>query len=219
MTEIKVFHSLQDFITKRDQLPPAQTVGFVPTMGALHEGHASLIRQSAAENDLTVVSIYVNPTQFNNSDDLKKYPRTWEADLELARRAGAWAVLAPDYDEIYADGYRYRISENDFSKKLCGAHRPGHFDGVLTVVMKLLQIVQPKRAYFGEKDYQQLQLIRDMARTFFLRTEIIGTPTVREQDGLAMSSRNVRLTASGREKAPVIYRELNTAPTAEAAAT
>lgn len=211
MTEIKVFQSIQEFIKARDSVATNQTVGFVPTMGALHEGHASLIRQSASENTLTVVSIYINPTQFNNPEDLKKYPRTWEADLELARRAGAWAVLTPNYDDIYADGYLYRISENDFSTKLCGAHRPGHFDGVLTVVMKLLQIVQPTRAYFGEKDYQQLELIRGMAQTFFMRSQIVAAPTVREHDGLAMSSRNVRLSTAGREKAPIIYRTLQTA--------
>ncbi|AGH96478.1 pantoate--beta-alanine ligase [Pseudobdellovibrio exovorus] len=208
MTEIKTFNSIQEFITYRDALGQDTRVGFVPTMGALHQGHASLIRKASDENDICVLSIYVNPTQFNNAEDLQKYPKTWDADIELARANGAHIVIAPQYGEIYADGYRYKVMETDFSKQLCGAHRAGHFDGVLTVVMKLLQIVQPHKAYFGEKDYQQLQLIRDMTKTFFLRTEIIGLPTIREQDGLAMSSRNTRLSEEGRKKAPLIYKAL-----------
>lgn len=211
MSKLKVFTSIADFIKYRDGLPQSTTVGFVPTMGALHEGHTALIKQSASENQLTVLSIFVNPTQFSNIEDLEKYPRTWEQDLILAEAAGANVVLHPNYNEIYADNYRYKLTENDFSKKLCGTFRAGHFDGVLTVVMKLLQIVQARKAYFGEKDYQQLYLIQDMAKTFFLRTEVVGCKTVREADGLAMSSRNKRLTASGREKAPAIYQALKSA--------
>lgn len=208
MNPIKVFRSIREFREFRAGLPAGSRVGFVPTMGALHAGHASLLGRAAAENDITVLSIYVNPTQFNNPDDLKKYPQTWEADLQLAEACGVQAVLAPAYDEIYADGYRYRLSESDFSRKLCGAHRPGHFDGVLTVVMKLLQIVRAGRAYFGEKDFQQLRLIQDMATAFFLEIAIVPVPTVREPDGLAMSSRNIRLSAAGREKAPLIFQAL-----------
>jgi pantoate--beta-alanine ligase len=177
-------------------------------MGALYDGHASLLKKSASENDVTVLSIFVNPTQFNNPEDLKKYPRTWEADVEIAKAAGTNVILSPSYEELYADNYRFKISESEFSKKLCGAYRPGHFDGVLTVVMKLLGIVAADRAYFGEKDYQQLQLITDMVGTFFIRTEIIPCPIVRESDGLAMSSRNVRLSAEGRKKASLLYKVL-----------
>lgn len=217
MSNLKIFNSLKDFIHYRDTLPVAATLGFVPTMGALHSGHTSLLKKSASENTITVLSIFVNPTQFNNPEDLKKYPRTWEADLQMAEESGAQVVISPEYSEIYPDQYRYQLSENDFSKKLCGAYREGHFNGVLTIVMKLLQIVNAQKAYFGKKDFQQFKLIEDMAQAFFIRTQIIGCETIRESDGLAMSSRNVRLTPQGREKAPLIhkaltdYRDLNEA--------
>lgn len=203
-----IFRSVKEFIAYRDQLPADLSVGFVPTMGALHEGHASLLKRAKSENDLCVLSIFVNPTQFNNPEDLKKYPRTWEADLKIAEECGVDLVLYPEYQEMYSDNYRYILSEKEFSKKLCGAFRPGHFDGVLTVVMKLLQIVNCDKAYFGEKDYQQLQLIKDMVQSYFVRTEIVPCPTLRESDGLAMSSRNVRLTAEGRQKANLLYKAL-----------
>lgn len=177
-------------------------VGLVPTMGALHRGHRQLIERSVAECDVTVLSIYVNPTQFNNPDDLEHYPRTLETDLDIAREAGVDAVITPSYESLYPDGFRYRVEETSFSRELCGAHRPGHFTGVLTVVMKLLNVVRPQRAYFGEKDYQQYLLIRDMAQAFFLDTEIVPCPTVRESSGLALSSRNELLDAAGRELAP-----------------
>lgn len=208
MNDLKIFESISDFIQYRDQNLISKKVGFVPTMGALHQGHASLLQRSSKENEVSVLSIYVNPTQFNNPDDLKKYPRTWEADLKVAQQNGIQIVIAPKYEEMYADNYRYKISENDFSKILCGAHRPGHFDGVLTVVMKFLNIVNPQKAYFGEKDYQQLQLIKDMTHAFFMKIKIVPCPTLREKDGLAMSSRNVRLTEEGRQKAPAIYQAL-----------
>lgn len=208
MSDVFVFESMASFIQLRDQFKATDTFGLVPTMGALHEGHASLIKKSVSENTHTVVSIYVNPTQFNNPEDLKKYPRTWDEDVALVQEAGARFIIAPRYEEIYADGYRYQMTEKDLSKILEGLHRPGHFDGVLTVVMKLLQIAQPHKAYFGEKDYQQFQLIHDMAKSFFMRTQIIGCPTVRESDGLAMSSRNKRLTPEGRKNAALIYKTL-----------
>ena len=134
------------------------TVGFVPTMGALHRGHVSLLDRARAECDVVVLSIFVNPTQFNDPGDLAAYPITLDDDLAVAAAAGCDHVLLPDTDQVYPDGYRYQVTERDFSEELCGAHRPGHFDGVLTVVMKLFQIVAPSRAYFGEKDYQQLLL-------------------------------------------------------------
>lgn len=185
-----------------------QSLGFVPTMGALHSGHLSLFKQAKQECDQVAISIFVNPTQFNDPKDLEKYPRPLERDLELARQVGVDAVFLPQAKEMYADHYRYQVLERDLSRVLCGATRPGHFEGVLTVVMKLLNITSPERAYFGEKDYQQFLLIRDMAKAFFLPTQIMGLPTIREPDGLAMSSRNVRLTADERKLAPMIYREL-----------
>lgn len=208
MSDVMVFESISDFIKFRDGFENNQTFGLVPTMGALHQGHASLIEKSARENTFSVVSIYVNPTQFNNADDLKKYPRTWDSDLAIIKNAGGQYVISPQYSEMYADEYRYQLTEKNISKILEGLHRPGHFDGVLTVVMKLLLIVQPHNAYFGEKDYQQLQLIHDMTQTFFLRSKVIGCPTVRESDGLAMSSRNLRLTPDGRKNAPLVYKTL-----------
>ncbi len=200
-------HTLMpDWLMARREL--AGSVGFVPTMGALHAGHASLIERSVAECDVTVLSIYVNPTQFNNPDDLARYPDTMDADLKLAETLGVNHVILPGYQEIYADDYRYKVSESQLSNDLCGAHRPGHFDGVLTVVMKLLNLVQADRAYFGEKDYQQFQLIRDMAQAFFMPTEIVPCTTVREEDGLALSSRNLNLDPCSRRIAPVLNRLL-----------
>jgi pantoate--beta-alanine ligase len=175
----------------------AASLGFVPTMGALHAGHAALVKRARAENEEIVVSIFVNPTQFNDPKDLEKYPRTREADLALLEKSGATIVWFPRYEELYADDYRYKIEETSFSRELCGRSRPGHFAGMLTVVMKLLQIVRPTRAYFGEKDYQQLELIKGMVKTFFLRTEIVPCPTERDAQGLALSSRNTRLSEKG----------------------
>ncbi|MBS04112.1 MAG: pantoate--beta-alanine ligase [Gammaproteobacteria bacterium] len=216
---MKVHDNLAAWWEARDALARrGDSLGFVPTMGALHAGHASLISASVAGNAATVVSIYVNPTQFNNPDDLSNYPDTLDADLALAERLGADHVIRPTYDEVYADDYRYQISEKELSGILCGAHRPGHFDGVLTVVMKLLNIVRADRAYFGEKDYQQFLLIRDMARAFFLQTEILACTTVREEDGLALSSRNLNLSAAGRETAPTLNRLLRSGLDDEAVA-
>jgi pantoate--beta-alanine ligase len=209
MKPTRVFQNLNDWLSFRASPElERESLGFVPTMGALHEGHASLVKQSASENSKTLVSIFVNPTQFNDPKDLEKYPRTLEKDLEILQSAGADYLIYPTYEEMYRDGYKYRVTENEFSKYLCGAHRPGHFDGVLSVVMKLLNLSQARRAYFGEKDFQQLELIRGMAQAFFLPVEIIGCPTVREKDGLAMSSRNLLLSAADRERAPLLSKEL-----------
>lgn len=206
MSDLKVFTSMTQFIEYRKTIK--STVGFVPTMGALHDGHASLLTRSAAENNFTFLSIYVNPTQFNNSTDLEKYPKTLEADLALASACKVSAVLVPSYSEMYPDNYNYKLNEKTFSNLLCGAHRPGHFDGVLTVVMKLLNIARPDKAYFGQKDYQQFKLIKDMAAAFFIDTEIIGCATIREQSGLAMSSRNKLLSPQGLKQAALIYKFL-----------
>lgn len=190
---------------------PGESVGFIPTMGALHEGHLTLIRRSAAENTRTLVSIFVNPTQFNDPKDCSTYPTPLEEDLRLCEKSGAGAVFLPDYHALYPDGYTYRVSEMEKSTVLEGAMRPGHFDGVLTIVLKLLILAGSDRAYFGEKDWQQLQLVRGLAQAFFIPTEIVAVPTMREEDGLAMSSRNVRLDREARLLAPEFYRVLSTA--------
>jgi len=185
-------------------------VGFVPTMGAIHRGHLALVEQSRKENEISVVSIFVNPTQFDNPEDLHKYPRPFDQDRQILESAAVDYLFSPDYHSLYPDEYRYRVQESALSKELCGRFRPGHFDGVLTVVMKLLQLVQARHAYFGEKDHQQYLLVKGMAEAFFLTTEICSCPTVREDDGLAMSSRNVRLSPDGRKKAAEFARLLRT---------
>ena len=204
-------------VERQAQVRTRLALGFVPTMGALHEGHLSLVRRSRAENDLTLVSIFVNPTQFDDAGDLARYPRTLEADLSLLRSEGTNFVLLPREDDLYPDGYRYRVTEREVATKLEGAHRPGHFEGVLTVVLKLLQIASADRAYFGEKDWQQLTLVRRMVDAFFLPTAIVACPTVREADGLAVSSRNQRLSPADRQQAASFYRILSSAPNPDAA--
>lgn len=194
-----------------------KSIGFVPTMGALHKGHEKLLQTARTQNDLVVLSIFVNPTQFNNPEDLKNYPKTWDADLKMAQDNKVDVVFYPEYLSMYPDNFKFKVSENDFSFKLCGAHRPGHFDGVLTVVLKLFQIVSPNKAYFGEKDFQQLSLIKKMIDAFFLDIELVPVATVREADGLAMSSRNVRLSSQEREKAPLIYKIIKNEKSARAA--
>jgi pantoate--beta-alanine ligase len=214
----QVFESVSAWrAERRVQMRNGLSLGFVPTMGALHEGHLSLVRRSRAENDRTLVSIFVNPTQFDDPGDLARYPRVAEDDLQMLRAEGADYVLQPREVELYPDGYRYRVAEIERARVLEGASRPGHFDGVLTVVLKLLQVASAERAYFGEKDWQQLMLVRGMVDAFFIPTAIVGCPTVREADGLALSSRNRRLPQSDREKAPLFYRVLSSAPTAGAA--
>ncbi len=191
-------------------------VGFVPTMGALHEGHASLFKRSKAENEITVASIYINPTQFNNPEDLKNYPVTTNEDLRLLESCGVDYCLLPSYEDIYRDKYRYRVEEEEVSRVLCGAHREGHFTGVLTVVLKLLNLVKAHKAYFGEKDYQQYLLVKGMADAFFLTTEIVSCATVRAKDGLALSSRNKRLKATELELATYFVKELKSGAGVEA---
>jgi len=184
------------------------SVGFVPTMGALHKGHASLVTRARRENDLVVVSVFVNPTQFNDPRDLEKYPRTREADLEVLSKNGADVVWFPLFDEIYADAYRYQVQETELSRVLCGRSRPGHFTGMLSVVTKLLQLVRPSKAYFGEKDFQQLELVRGLVKSFFIPTDIVACETARDEAGLALSSRNARLSPTGLATARSFAREL-----------
>ena len=213
-----VFESLSAWRRERlAQVRAGLTMGVVPTMGALQEGHLSLVRRSRAENDRTLVSIFVNPAQFDDPSDLAQYPRVLESDLMQLRREGTEFVLVPGEGDLYPDGFRYRVTEIEVSRELEGAHRPGHFDGVLTVVLKLLQVAAAERAYFGEKDWQQLELVRGLARAFFLPTTIVPCAIVRESDGLALSSRNRRLLPCDRRKAPQFYRALASAPSAEAA--
>jgi len=206
----KIVKTVSEFLIIRESSNYANdSVGFVPTMGALHQGHMSLIQKSKEENDITVVSIFVNPTQFNDKSDLENYPITLTEDLQKLNEADVDFLFMPNYNELYADNYKYSVTENEFSKKLCGAFRPGHFDGVLTVVLKLLNIVRANFAYFGEKDYQQYLLIKGMAKSFFVNTEIVSVPTVRDRDGLALSSRNVRLSKENRVKATLFPQLLN----------
>ena len=190
-----------------------KTIGFVPTMGALHQGHLSLMQKSITENDLTVMSIFVNPTQFNNASDLENYPRTLEADVEkLKNVSDKIIVFAPSVEDIYqgktlAEHFDFEGLELEME----GKHRPGHFDGVGTIVKRLFEIVQPTRAYFGEKDFQQLQIVKKMVQKNKLPVEVIGEPIFREKNGLAMSSRNERLSDFQREEASFIFQTLQEA--------
>lgn len=195
-------------------LKPA-SIGFVPTMGALHEGHLELVRLCQEQNQITVVSIFVNPTQFNNAEDFNKYPKTIEQDQELLQKTGVDYLFLPNPESVYPDQFNFSVEEKRNSSVLCGPSRPGHFSGVLTVVLKLLQIVQPQRMYLGEKDYQQLLLIQEMAKAFFIPVEIIGVPTVRDEAGLALSSRNKRLSQNGLLKAREFASILKSSASAE----
>lgn len=180
------------------------TIGFVPTMGNLHEGHMDLVRRAKAENDIVVVSIFVNPTQFNQTEDFEKYARTLEADCGFLDEANVDYVFCPDAKDMYPDNYEVQVSETIISKELEGEFRPGHFTGMLTVVLKLLNIIGADRAYFGEKDFQQLALVKKMTEALFVPTEIIACPTVRAKSGLALSSRNGRLTDEQKRQAALI---------------
>ena len=191
------------------QIKGKKSLGFVPTMGALHIGHKSLITRSVAENDLTICSIFVNPTQFNDENDLKNYPITIDEDIKLLESEGCDYLFLPNKKMIYPDDYTFKLSESNYSKLYCGAHREGHFDGVLTVVLKLLNITRCDNAYFGEKDWQQYKLIKGMAEALFLPTKIIPCSLIREDDGLAFSSRNKNLTKEQRAIAPNFYRLLS----------
>ncbi len=204
---MKIIRRISEFKQYRNNLKQQQ-VGFIPTMGALHAGHLSLIEQSVNNFQHTIVSIFVNPTQFDNPNDLHNYPNLLNEDLEQLNIAGVDCVLLPDFAEMYPDNYTFSVIEKELSQQYCGAHRAEHFDGVLTIVMKLLNLVRPDKAYFGEKDYQQLTLIRQMVGAFFMPIEIIAGATIREVDGLAMSSRNLNLTAVQRKIAPLLYKTI-----------
>ncbi|MDE6528322.1 MAG: pantoate--beta-alanine ligase [Muribaculaceae bacterium] len=186
-----------------------KTVGLVPTMGALHAGHISLVDRARGENDVVVVSVFVNPTQFNNAEDLATYPRTEEADCAKLRDAGVDVAFIPSVDEVYPEPDTRQFDLGEVAAVMEGAMRPGHFNGVAQIVSKLFAIVEPDRAYFGEKDFQQIAVIRKMVELEGFGLEIVDCPICREPDGLAMSSRNTRLTAAQRQIAPVIHRTLS----------
>ena len=215
---MRIWNSIAEWRGRRRTFE-GSTIGFVPTMGALHAGHASLVERCRRENEIVVVSIFVNPWQFNDPSDLQKYPRTLDRDRALLESLGADDLLAPPASEMYPDGLRFRLQPGEADRVLEGAYRPGFLEGVLTIVMKLLNLVRADRAYFGEKDYQQLRIVSDMVKEFFLATEIVACPTVREASGLAMSSRNSLLSPECRRHAARLYKLLTTAATpCEAAA-
>ena len=191
-----------------DRRRAGERVGFVPTMGALHEGHGRLIETARQRGDHVVVSIFVNPLQFDRTDDLERYPRTLDADLQICNDRGVEVVFVPTVGEMYPVEPLCTVTVKRITDRLCGQFRPGHFDGVATVVTKLFDIVQPDIAYFGEKDAQQLAVIRRMVVDLNIPVDIVGVPTVREADGLALSSRNVRLSTEERSKALALYRAL-----------
>ena len=208
---MQVIHTVAEFKAARGQM--AGSLGVVPTMGYLHDGHLSLVRRAAAENDATAVSIFVNPTQFGPNEDFTRYPRDEERDLRLLRVAGVGLVFMPAPAEMYPSGATTWVEVLGVSEVLEGAHRPGHFRGVATVVAKLFNIMQPTRAYFGQKDAQQVVVIRKMAADLNMNLEVVACPTVRETDGLAMSSRNVYLNAEERKAASVLHASLALART------
>lgn len=209
METLTTVADLRDAI--RARRPYQKRIGFVPTMGYLHAGHEALIRRAREECDLVVVSIFVNPTQFGPNEDLEKYPRDLARDQELCRRAGVDLIFQPEPAEMYPRGASTWVEVEGMTEVACGAMRPGHFRGVTTVCAKLFNIVRPDRAYFGEKDYQQLQVIRRMVRDLFMPLTIVGVPTVREPDGLAMSSRNSYLSPTERQAARVVPRAMQAA--------
>lgn len=206
---MRVVHTISEARTIRRTLPG--TWGFVPTMGYLHEGHLSLVRRARAENDRVAVSIFVNPTQFGPHEDYNRYPRDLERDLRLLEPLGVDLVFAPSVEEMYPPGFQTWVIVEEVSRPLEGAARPGHFRGVATVVTKLFNIIQPDRAYFGQKDAQQAVVIRQMVRDLNIPVEIVVCPTVREPDGLAMSSRNTYLSPEERQAATVLFRALQAA--------
>ena len=214
---MNIFYDLDAWRRLRDARPAQHSLGFVPTMGNLHPGHLSLIKHSQQDNTDTLVSLFINPTQFNNPDDFTHYPRTLETDLKQLEQAGVRYCLIPSQDVLYADHYRYQLHETRDSETLEGQHRPGHFTGVLTIVMKLLHLCKPTSVYLGEKDYQQFQLIHDMVHAFFMEINVIACPTIREPSGLAYSSRNARLTPEAKARAVQFAQRFNQASSCEQA--
>ena len=206
---MEIVHTIKDLQAALAALrAQGKTVGLVPTMGALHAGHASLVKRCVAENDAAVVSVFVNPTQFNDKNDLAKYPRTLDADCRLLEQCGAAFAFAPSVEEMYPEPDTRQFSYAPLDTVMEGKYRPGHFNGVCQIVSKLFEAVKPDRAYFGEKDFQQLVIIREMVRQLKFPLQIVGCPIVREEDGLALSSRNARLSAEERKQALKISQTL-----------
>ncbi|MEL7235459.1 MAG: pantoate--beta-alanine ligase, partial [Chloroflexota bacterium] len=208
---MKVIQTISDLRTARAAL--GDDVGVVTTMGALHAGHMALVKQARFDNERVLVTIFVNPTQFGPDEDLGSYPRTLERDLQLLETAGVDVVFTPTPELMYPDGYQTYVDVENVSQRLEGIHRDGHFRGVATVVSKLFNMTQPARAYFGQKDAQQVVVIRRMVRDLNFPVDVIVVPTIREDDGLAMSSRNAYLSPQEREAATVLYRSLQAAAT------
>ena len=206
MIVVETIEMLRTFLSAARE--SGKSIGLVPTMGALHEGHASLVQRSVVENGVTVVSVFVNPTQFNDKGDLERYPRTLDADCRLLEALGADYVFAPSVEEVYPEPDTRVFDFTPLDKVMEGIYRPGHFNGVAQIVSKLFMFVEPDRAYFGEKDFQQLAIIREMVRQQDFKLEIVGCPIVREADGLAMSSRNTLLTAEQRATSLAISKSL-----------
>jgi len=203
---IKEMQSISESLRKT-----GKSIGFVPTMGYLHDGHMSLVERARKENDIVVMSIFVNPVQFAPGEDFERYPRDIERDKKIAREKGVDYLFVPEVSEMYPEGYSTYVEVEGITKTLCGAKRPGHFRGVATVVTKLFNIIRPHRAYFGKKDFQQLKVIERLVKDLNFDIEIVGCPIVREKDGLAMSSRNVYLSPEERESALSLYRALKLA--------
>ena len=206
MLVVETINQLHTFLAEARN--KGKSIGLVPTMGALHEGHASLVKRSVEENDITVVSVFVNPTQFNDKGDLERYPRTLEADCQLLSALGTDCVFAPSVEEVYPEPDTRTFDFTPLDKVMEGVYRPGHFNGVAQIVSKLFMYVEPTRAYFGEKDFQQLAIIREMTRQLELPLQIVGCPIVREADGLALSSRNTLLSPEQRTIALAISKSL-----------
>ena len=206
MQIIQTIQEMQSIISQLKQ--ENKTIGFVPTMGYLHQAHLSLIRKSREENKVTILSIYVNPTQFNNPEDLEKYPRDFKQDQELAEKENIDYIFYPNNTEMYPDGQKPIEYTNKFMKGLCASTRPGHFEGVVTIVSKLFNIIQPTKTYFGQKDYQQSLVIKQMIKDLNYNIEFVMCPLIREPDGVAMSSRNAMLTKEQRNNAIVLFKSL-----------
>lgn len=195
----------------KTHLSRGRSIGLVPTMGALHQGHMSLIKRSAMENDITVVSIFINPLQFGPAEDLDKYPRDIDGDIEKLHKEQIDIIFLPDSSLMYPKGFSTHIEIDPLSERLCGKFRPGHFNGVATVVAKLFNIISPTRAYFGQKDFQQTVIVKTLAKDLNFNIDVVVCPTIREEDGLALSSRNVYLNKAERNAAGVIYRSMKEA--------
>lgn len=206
METIRIPRIMQE--TSKQYIQKGKTIGFVPTMGALHRGHISLVKRARDENDIVVASIFVNPIQFGPKEDFDSYPGDMEGDMEKLQKEGVDILFMPDVMAMYPDGFSSYITVKDLSDKLCGVFRPGHFTGVATVVCKFFNIVKPLRAYFGQKDFQQAVIIKRMVKDMNMDVELVICPTIREKDGLAMSSRNIYLSSDERAAAAVIYDAL-----------